>query len=279
MNNYTQDCICRNEKKNSIFGDTILTILKPGNMFFLLSHYYYIVIVLQIICVIHSIRKGNQRWIWFIVLIPLIGCIAYIFSEMFTRREMEQVQSGVSSVLNPSGNIRKLKNNLKFRDTFDNRIALADAYLNAGQADNAIELYEKSLTGTFSDHEHGNMQLVRAYFDKGSFEKVISVTKKVYNLPQFKRTRVNMLYAIALSNNNQLAAAEKEFTTMTGKFSNYECRYEYGKFLAKNGRMGEAKKLYQEVLDEVSHLSGIEKRNNKIWFSKIKDELKKIQPV
>jgi hypothetical protein len=190
---------------------------------------------------------------------------------------MEQVQSGMSSVLNPSGNIRKLKDNLKFRDTFDNRIALADAYLNAGQAENAIELYEKSLTGTFSAHEHGNMQLVRAYFEKGRLEDVINGTKKVYNLPQFKRTRTNMLFAIALANTNQTTTAEKEFITMTGKFSNYECRYEYGKFLVKNGRMNEAKKLFEEVLDEVSHLSSKEKRNNKVWFSKIKDELKNFQ--
>jgi hypothetical protein len=183
----------------------------------------------------------------------------------------------MSSVLNPSGNIRKLKDNLKFRDTFDNRIALADAYLNAGQAENAIELYEKSLTGTFSAHEHGNMQLVRAYFEKGRLEDVINGTKKVYNLPQFKRTRTNMLFAIALANTNQTTTAEKEFITMTGKFSNYECRYEYGKFLVKNGRMNEAKKLFEEVLDEVSHLSSKEKRNNKVWFSKIKDELKNFQ--
>jgi len=245
-------------------------------MFFLLTHYYYIVIVLEIICVIHCIKKGNQKWIWFIIFVPLIGCIAYVFTEMFTRKEMEQVQTGVGSIFNPSGNIRKLKDNLRFRDTFDNRIALADAYLNAGQIDSAIDLYEQSLTGTFSEHEQGNMQLVRAYFEKNRFDDVIRIVKKVYNLPQFKRTRSNMLYAIALANSNQAAAAEKEFTTMTGKFSNYECRYEYGKFLAKCGRKDEAKKLYQEVLNEVPHLGAPEKRNNRIWFSKIKEELKVI---
>lgn len=248
-------------------------------MLFLLSHYYYIVIVLQVICVIHSLKKGNQRWIWLIVFIPLFGCIAYIFTEMFTGREMEQVQSGVGSVLNPSGNIRKLKANLKFRDTFDNRIALADAYLNAGEVDKAIELYEQSLTGTFSEHEHGNMQLVKAYFEKGRFTDVIAVTKKVYHLPQFKRTRANMLYAIALANTGRTEAAEKEFSSMAGKFSNYESRYEYGKFLAKNGRIADAKKLFVEILEEANHLNGKEKRNNKTWFSKIKVELKNIEPV
>ena len=246
-------------------------------MFFLLSHYYYFIIILQVICVIHCIKKGNQRWIWFIVFIPLIGCIVYTFTEMFTKREIEQVQTGVSAVFNPSGKIRSLKENLRFRDTFDNRIALADAYLGAGELDSAIELYEQSLVGTFAEHEHGNMQLVRAYFEKGRFEDTVSTTKKVYNLPQFKRTRTNMLYAIALSNINQTEAAEKEFITMIGKFSNYECRYEYGKFLLKTGRKEEAKKLYNEVIDEASHLSSSEKKNNRTWFAKIKEELKNFQ--
>jgi hypothetical protein len=44
MSNYTQGCICRNEKKNYIFDVTTLTILKPEHVFFaftLLLHRNY----------------------------------------------------------------------------------------------------------------------------------------------------------------------------------------------------------------------------------------------
>ena len=111
-------------------------------MFSLYANYYYIVIALQVICVIHCIRKGNQyNWIWLIVLLPLAGCLVYIFTEMFTRNQFQQVQSGMGNVFNPSGKIKKLQDNLRFTDTFNNRMALADAYMHVGQFDKAIELY------------------------------------------------------------------------------------------------------------------------------------------
>lgn len=247
-------------------------------MFSLFTDYYYVILGLQAICAIHCIRKGNQnKWIWLIIFIPVIGCIAYIFTEIFTKNEINQVQSGVSSIFNPTGKIKSHQDNLRFRDTFDNRLALADAYLAAGQSDSAIDLYEKSLVGTFAEHEHGNMQLIIAYFEKRRFADVIRIARKIYPLPQFVRSRPHMLYAMALAYNNESAAAEKEFSLMKGKFSNYECRYYYGKFLKEGNRIGDAKQLFNEILNESSHLSSSEKRDNRIWFSKVKEELKMME--
>ncbi|MFT3682562.1 MAG: PLDc N-terminal domain-containing protein [Ferruginibacter sp.] len=248
------------------------------NIFSLFTEYYYIVLILQGICAFHCVRKGNQgKWIWLIVFLPLVGCLAYIFTEIFTRHEMEQVQSGMSTVFNPSGKIKKLQNNLAFRDTFDNRLALADAYLEAGQVDPAIELYEGSLTGTFAAHEHGNMQLIKAYYEKRRYEEVVTTGKKVYALPQFKRSRAQTLYAAALGFTGRNEEAEKEFISMNGKFSNYESRYQYGRYMMRNNRMDEAKKLFRDILNEASHLDSVQKRHNKVWFAKVKEELKNVE--
>lgn len=248
------------------------------NVFSLFTEYYYIVLILQGICVFHCVRKGNQnKWIWLIVFLPLIGCIAYIFTEMFTKNEMDQVQSGMSAVFNPSGKIKKLQSNLQFRDTVDNRLALADAYMDAGQVDSAIELYEKSLVGTFAEHEHGNMQLIKAYYEKRRYEDLVTVAKKVYKLPQFKRSRAQTLYAAALGYAGLNEEAEKEFMSMNGKFSNYESRYQYGKYMMRNNRSEEARQLFRDMLNEASHLDGAERRYNRIWFSKIKEELKNFE--
>ncbi|MEP7144426.1 MAG: PLDc N-terminal domain-containing protein [Ferruginibacter sp.] len=244
-------------------------------MFSLYANYYYVVIGLQAICAIHCIRKGNQnRWIWLIIFLPLLGSLIYIFTEIFTRRGIEQVQSGVGAVFNPSGKIKTLQENLRFADTFNNRMALADAYLDAGQVDKAIELYEKSLTGTFIGNEQANMQLIIAYFEKRRFEDLITTAKKIYHLPQFVRSRAHMLYAISLGYTNNNEAAEKEFAFMKGRFSNYESRYHFGMFLKRSMRVEEAKKVFMEMLDESSHLSPNEKRNNRTWLNHAKEELK-----
>src|SRR5689334_23283961 len=112
---------------------------------FFANNYYFFILGLQAICVIHCLRRNNQgKWIWLIIFLPLIGCIIYIFSEILTGREIDRVSSGVGTMINPTGRIRKLEDRLKFADTFENKVALADAYLAGGQTEKAIALYESS---------------------------------------------------------------------------------------------------------------------------------------
>jgi len=133
-------------------------------MFFTNNYFYLITIGLQAICVIHCLRKGRTtNWIWLIVFLPVIGSLIYIFTEIFTSRDIQNVQSGIGSVFNPGASLRRLEENLRFTDTFANRVALADAYLSTGNTDRAIELYESSLTGNFEENEHVLSQLIIAY--------------------------------------------------------------------------------------------------------------------
>lgn len=242
------------------------------------NYFYYITLGLQAICAIHCIRRGNQnKWIWIIVFLPLIGSIAYIFTEMFSRNDVQNVQSGIGSVLFPSARIKKLENNLRFTDTFNNRVLLADAYLEEGMTDKAIALYEESFKGNFTGNEHLIKQLIIAYSKNGRYGEVVPLAEKIYHTPQFARSKVHILYALALENTANTEKAEKEFQAMKGKFSNYEARYHYGLFLIRLGRKEEAQILYKQLLEEVQHLSGVEKKSNRQWFSSVKDELNKMK--
>ena len=246
-------------------------------MFFFNNYYYYIILGLQAICVIHCLKKGRQtNWIWLIVFLPLIGCLIYIFTEIFSNRDIRKVQSGMSSVFNPGGSVKRLEENLKFSDTFANRIALADAYLATHNTDRAIELYETSLTGNFTENEYVLSQLVIAYYEKKRYSDIIPIAKKIYHLPQFARSRPHILYAAALGYLGDHEQAEKEFKTMKGRFANYEARYYYALLLAGTDRVSEARRLFSEMLDEVTHLSARERRYNRDWFRLAKNELHKL---
>jgi hypothetical protein len=245
-------------------------------MFGFSPSFYYITIGLQLICVLHCIKKGNQNnWIWLIVFLPLIGCIIYIFTEIFNTRDLRQVQSGMTAVFNPSGRIKKLEENLRFSDTFNNRVILADAYLNAGFTDKAIDLYESSLTGNFTENEYVLSKLVLAYFQKKRYDEIIPVAKKISGLPQFLRSRPHIMYAIALDYTGYHEQAEKEFLKMRSRFANYEARYQYGMFLKRASRENEATQLFTDIINEASHLSPRERRNNRQWFDQAKIELKR----
>lgn len=246
-------------------------------MFFLNNYFYYITIGLQILCVVHCLRKGNNTtWIWLIVFLPLVGCIAYLIMEVFNRNSMQQAQTGMGDILFPSGNIKKLEKQLQFSDTFNNRIQLADAYLNAGNTDKAIEIYETSSTGAFANNEHVLLQLIVAYSNVQRYNDVIKIAKKLYNNPAFIRLHAHVLYAIALDKTGEAELAEKEFNMMKGKYSFFEARYQYGLFLLNKNRSAEAQKIFNDIVSEFAYLSSFEKRNNRSWFNSAKQELRKI---
>ncbi len=243
---------------------------------FYFHNYYYIVLILQAICVFHCVRKGRQtNWIWLIVFVPVIGCLVYIFSEIITGRELNNMQSGVGSLLNPGGAIKKLETNLRYSDTFSNRIQLADAYLATGEYEKAVGLYLDSLQGNFEENEYVFTQLIIAYYHLKQYDEIIPIAKKIYRLPQFARSRAHIYYAVALGYVGQAEQAEQEFGTMKARFSNFEARYEYALFLIRANRQHEAKQVLLQLIDESSQLSQREKRLNQDWFTKARNELKK----
>lgn len=241
------------------------------------GYFYYITIALQAICVIHCLRKHNeQRWIYVIIFLPLIGCIAYFFSEIVTGRDVRNLQSGMGGILvSPTGRIRRLESNLRFADTFNNRVMLADAYFACGRTGEAIELYTTSLTGAFTENEHVIKQLIAAYFQQQRYEELVTLARKIYNRPQFARSRQHILYARALEYTGDIQGAEQEFRKMKGRFADFEARYQYGLFLRGSGRIEEARLVFEDIAGESSHLSSREKRDNRAWIVKAKEELKK----
>jgi hypothetical protein len=240
------------------------------------SYFYFISIALQAICVIHCIRKSNQqRWIFIIIFLPLIGCLAYFFSEIVTARDLGSIQTGLGTMINPTGRIRQLEDNLRFTDTFNNRVMLADAYLAIGRTDEAIELYTSSLTGAFTENEYVIKQLIAAYFIQQRYEELIPLAEKIYKYPEFARSKAQLQYACALSYTGDSQGAEREFKKMKARFSAFEARYQYGLFLLQAGRGEEARTIFRDITDEAPHLSGRERRFNRAWILKAKEELKR----
>lgn len=255
-----------------------MTLTTINIYMYLLSEYYYVILIIQLVCVWHCMRKGNDtKWVWIIIFLPLIGCLVYFYSEILTRRTVNELRSGVASAVVPGLSVRKLEEQLRFSDTFQNRIALADALLQRGDTQRAIELYESSYNGVFQENEHLLQQMVMAYAAVGRYEELIPLARKMYRSPQFARSPAHIKYTLALEKTGRTEEAEKEFRLMNGRFANYEPRSEYGSFLVRQGRIEEAQKVFTEMLSEVTHLSGREKSRNRTWINKAKDELAKIR--
>ena len=246
-------------------------------MFGFFSEYYYVALILQAICALHSIRRGTQnKWIWIIVFLPLVGSIAYIFSEIIKKQHISTVQDGVATIIRPTGKVKDLEKRFNFSNTFANRVALADAYLDSGMYQKARELYEGGLTGMFHDNEHVIKQLIQCYYHLGRYEDIIPIAPKVSGSMDFSKSVCNLMYAHALEKTGKVDLADEEFQRMNHRFSNYEARYSYGCFLLRNDRKEDAASLFNEILGEAEHLSSQEKRNCKVWIEKTRVERNKM---
>jgi hypothetical protein len=88
-----------------------------------------------------------------------------------------------------------------------------------------------------------------------------------------------LLYAISLENIGKIEEAETEFKAMKGRYAYFEQRYQYGLFLMRAERHGDASQIFTDMINEEPHLGQIEKRSNRSWFTKAQEELRRISAL
>jgi len=161
--------------------------------------YYYIVLILQGICVFHAVRSGNQqKWIWIIVFLPLIGCMAYVFTEIIQKRHVNNLQNGCKQFGESGRQNQRVGKELPFLGYVHKSGSFGGCLFGTCFDEQAIRLYEDGLTGTFGDNEHVIKQLILAYYQVGRYEDVVAIASRVARDAYFSKSRSNLMYAQAL---------------------------------------------------------------------------------
>ena len=236
--------------------------------------YYYLIVGLQAYCIYHCFANKNQYyWIFIIFFVPLIGSILYLFMNVFQKQDIDKVQENITSVINPTKKIIDLEKKFKFSETFQNQTALADAYLEAGIHDKAVENYEASLNGTFQNDFYVISKLEEAYYLSSRFEKAIACAERISDYPKFKKSRASFLYALALEKIGKVEQAETYLAKFDAPYSRYEERLELAKFHNRNAKSDRAAELLNGIVRESEGMSKVSYLQNRIWIKKAKELL------
>ncbi|NQY05059.1 MAG: hypothetical protein HRT68_02365 [Flavobacteriaceae bacterium] len=235
-------------------------------------------ILLQIYCFYHAYKNGKEFfWYFLILFIPLIGCIVYLVTQVFRRRDVESAQETVNKILNPTKKIRELEKAVQFTKTHDNQVALADAYMEVENLDKAILNYENSLDGLFKKDTYVLKQLVIAYYKKDQYDQAIEKAEIIKEHPDFLKSNGLYFYAMALAKNNQTEKAKEVFKLIDKPFSNYKERLDYARFLIHLNEKDEAKTILEELYTESLRASKPIKQKFKSIFNLVKKELNNLQ--
>jgi len=236
--------------------------------------YYYLIFALQGYCIYHCYTNKNQHfWIFVILFIPIIGSLAYLFMNIIQKRDIDKVQDNITSIINPTKKITDLEKKYKFAATFENQSSLADAYLEVGIYDKAIENYESCLSGTFQNDFYVLSKLEEAYYFSSQFEKSIKIADKIKDNVKFEKSKASFFYALALEKTENIEAAEQYLIKFDAPYSKYQERLELAKFYIRNGKTDKARELLKEIEAESEGMSKTSYRQNGILIKKAKELL------
>ncbi|MFS4457251.1 hypothetical protein [Maribacter sp. 2304DJ31-5] len=237
--------------------------------------YFYLILALQVFCVYHCYtHKNDYYWIFLIIFLPVIGSAIYLFVHVFQKKDIEQLQDGVVSVLNPSKKIKDLEKKFKFSDTFENQVALADAYLEGQMYEEAIKNYEASLKDVFENDFYVHSKLVGAYYFSSNFDKAIHISNKIKDNSKFKKSETAFLFALAIEKSGgSKEMAEEYLMQFDTPYSRYRERLELAKFYVRAGKTDESKTILEEIIKESEGMSKTGYRQNRVWIKKAREIL------
>ncbi len=234
---------------------------------------YFLIIALQGFCIYHAIKnRNNYYWFFLIIFLPVLGSVIYLFTQVFNKRDLDVVQSELVNVMNPTKKIKDLQKQLDFADTFQNRVNLADALLEAGDYTTAIAEYENAITNDYNKDVGVVRKLIEGYYQTQQYEKVIFYAEKITEKPDFKRSRSQFLYGLALKEQGQLEKAEDNLRQIDQRYSNYQERYQLAEFLIEKGKIEDAKEILSEILTESQHMS----KPNRDKYRTVVNDVKKL---
>ena len=213
-----------------------------------------LMVVIQFSFAFHALRTGrDQKWIWIIILAPVVGCLAYYFMEVFPHsREERQLRRRIHDIakaLNPDGELKRRAEDVATTASVDNRAGLADECLEKGMFDEAIRLYEGCLEGPHANDARILFSCARAYFYNGNHRQAEEILRRLEKAhPRFRREEAQLLEARVLDALGETERALAIYAKLRDQYVGFEAKYRYAALLKRLGREREAAELFDFIV-------------------------------
>jgi len=231
--------------------------------------YFYFIVILQGFCIYHMYKNRNKYyWFFIIIFLPVLGSIIYLITHVYNKQDAEKIQNEITIIINPTKKIKDLERKLQFSETYQNRVNLADAYFELNDFQNAILHYKESIDNTNENDYYVIKQLINSFYEIEDFKSIIYYSEKVRGQIEFKNSRIQFLYGLALENIGKVDEAEKQLREIDTRYSNYEERLILAKFLLKRSKVKDAREILNDVFTESKHMT---KPNRRIYRTTIEE--------
>ena len=234
---------------------------------------------LQIACCVHVVRTGRPLyWVFILLVFPFLSVIVYFIAEILpdlrhnpsARRTVRNVRNRID----PERDRRDAAKLLKASDTPENRRRLAEESLRSGDYAHAAELYEQALKGLYASDPDLMLGLAKAQFGLGESAKArATLDALIAANPSFRSADGHLLYARAVEDTSDAAAAIHEYEAVVQGYPGEEARARFGLLLKRQGEHTRARNVFQEILDRSEAAPRYYQREQRDWIEVAKREL------
>ncbi len=132
-------------------------------------------VFVQIALIVHAVRTGRSPyWVFIILLVPGIGSLAYFIVELLPEltgdHRTRRAYRGIKKTLNPGADLRQRQREHRLSGSVDAARHLASELIASGNFAEAIEHYEKALTGLYEDDPDLLLGLAQAQFANADYQ-------------------------------------------------------------------------------------------------------------
>src|SRR5262245_25143165 len=231
-------------------------------------------IVLQVIAVVHFVRRRPDTfWLWIIIIGGGLGAAIYMVAEMLPDVNLLR---GVVNSMGRRKRISDLEAVVLDNAAVGNLEELADLYLEERQFARARELYDKVIASRsdsldpFYRRGLAELELGDAPAALADLDLVVGKEPKY----DFNRAVGLLAHACALAGQPERASALFQKAVEVSTLS--ETYYNYASFLAVQNRSAEARDWAQRILAKKPTMPRYLRRQERLWFRKASALIKRL---
>jgi len=213
-----------------------------------------VVLLLDISLIYHASRTGRlQPWAFIILMVPMIGALAYIAVELVPEwlgsHDVQKARKRVASKLDPEKYYRELSDRLAVTDTIANRAALAEECVAVGRYDEAEHHYDQILSLPMGHEPLFALGKAKVQFARRRPAEALTTLDELQkSWPDYNSAEAHLLYARALQEAGRTDEALEEYHALLAYAPGSEAKVRYGLLLKLVGRIAEAKVVFTELL-------------------------------
>jgi len=213
-------------------------------------------LVIQLAFVAHVYRSGAPRyWVLVILALPVAGCLAYWFLQVFPRFADARWPAGAAHAPGHVHALRDKAERLVLCGSVDNRVALAEECLAAGLLEEAVMLYRSSAAGAYENDPHLVFGLARALVEHGAWDDAADAVGRLRrDHPCHRANETRLLHVRVLESTGETDAALAEYDDLAHAFVGFEARYRHALLLDRLGRRDESRALLAGIVAQ-AHLT------------------------